>query len=247
MPRTFLLGLLLWLPAVALADGRLITELATERVDITASFTGKEILIFGAISRPGQVIIKLVSPHQAVSMSRKTRIGPVWVSEDKRDLTGAPGLFYLLSSAPIDRLLSGTLRDRYRLRLQDAAKEIHFAPAPRDLEEWRTAFLRLKKDEGYYQENDHAVALRGDRLFHASLDLPPKLPLGHYRLEIYLVNDGKVLANDTHMIEVRKVRLEHWVSDIAHLRPWLFGTGFTVMVMLLGFGLGMILRRDIEA
>ncbi len=231
--------------AVAAAETPLVTELATDRVDITSQFTGEKILVFGAISRPGDVIIKVTAPNETVALTRKAELGPFWLSNGKIRVSHAPGLLYLLSTRPIDKLLPAQARQHYGLRLEDGlstAKPLDTIPA--GMQDWQAAFLRLKQADGYYRQNDHAIRLFGNRLFSTSLELPAKLPLGTYNLDIYLVKDGKVLAQQTRQLNVQQVRLEQWVSQTAHTWSWIFGISFVLFAMVLGLVLGVVLRKS---
>lgn len=235
------------LPLGAAADDALVADMATDHVNITSQFTGEDILIFGAVSRPGDVIIKVLSPSQDVAISRKIKVGPVWLDSGHILVRGTPGLMYLLSSRPVSELLSKAQADRYGLRLDDALADARVEGSDEGMEDWRQAFLRLKLEKGYYVQADHAVKLENNRLFVTNLDLPAKLPLGTYQLEIYLLRDGKVVSHQSRPLEVRQVRLERWVSDIAHRHAWTFGVAFTVLALLLGLGLGIVLRRERDA
>jgi len=228
----------------ARADDGLVTELGKDHVDITSRFTGEHILIFGAMSRPGDVIIKVQSPEQGVSLSRKVPVGPVWLDSGKLPVAGAPGLVYLLSSRPPKDVLDRKTRDQLGLRFQDALAAVQVPTDDQGMTDWREAFVRLKQSGGYYLEADHAVRLTGNRLFSATLALPANIPLGEYKLDIFLVKDGKVISHDTHTLDVQQVQLEHWVAATAHNHPWTFGVSFVALAMLLGLGLGMALRRD---
>lgn len=228
----------------ARADNALVTQLGTDHVDITSRFTGEHILIFGATSGAGDVIIKVQSPTQGVALSRKVSVGPFWLDSGSLTVKGSPGLVYLLSSRPTKDLLDRKTRDRLGLRFQDALVGVHVPTDDQGMSDWREAFVRLKQTDGYYLEADHAVQLTGNRLFSATLALPANIPLGEYKLNIFLVRNGKVVSHDTHTLNVQQVQLEHWVAATAHNHPWTFGVSFVVLAMALGLGLGMALRRD---
>ncbi|MEJ2687876.1 MAG: TIGR02186 family protein [Gammaproteobacteria bacterium] len=238
------LGLMLTASGASAAGGdELVTQLGTHHVDITARFTGQDVLIFGAVSHPGDVIIKVISSDQTVDMSRKARYGPFWLTSGKFTIPGTPGLLYVLSTKPVADILGKVERKRYGLDLNDALQGVRPGNTSTDMGDWRSAFIALKKKGHYYLQDGNAVKLLGDRLFSASMALPAKLPLGGYHLEIYLVRDGKVVAEQTREFDVREVHAERWVSDTAYEHSWLFGIAFTVFAMVLGLVLGIVLRR----
>ena len=223
------------------ADSGLVTGLGDENVDITARFTGERMLIFGAVSRPGDVIVKVVSPVQSVDLSHKEKFGPFWLTAGKVRVGKTPGLFYVLSNKPVDQILNRAERRRYGLDLTDALQGAELTGKPDKA--WRDAFIRLKKQQDNYLQDGHAVKLVSHRLFSASMQLPAKLPLGTYHLEIYRVRDGRVRGHQQRSFEVREVKLERWVSNAAYSHPWAFGILFTLMALVIGLVLGITLRR----
>lgn len=223
------------------ADSGLVTELGEANVDITARFTGEKMLIFGAVSRRGDVIVKVVSPVQTVDLAHKEKFGPFWLTAGKVRVENTPGLYYVLSDKPVARLLSRAERQRYGLDLADALRDAKVTGNP--AAGWQGAFIRLKQKQDNYLQDGQAVKLVRNQLFSTSMQLPAKLPLGKYRLEIYRVRGGTVRGHQQRTFEVREVKVEHWVSRAAYSHPWTFGIVFTLMALAIGLTLGIALRK----
>ncbi|MGA7979687.1 MAG: TIGR02186 family protein [Chromatiaceae bacterium] len=222
------------------------TRLEADHVDVTSEFKGEQLLLFGALSRGGDVVIKVVSPGQEVALSRKEKLGPIWLDGGRVKVAGAPGLFYLLSTRPIGVLLGPAEQERYGLRVEVALANARLSGDATGMSDWRVAFLRLKGRKGYYLSDGQGVTVKEGHLFYASVRLPAKSPLGRYELSIYLVRDGVVVASQKEALEVRKVSLQRWVDRVAHEHGWLFGGGFTLGAMTIGLALGIILRQKRE-
>lgn len=230
-------------PSAPASRPNLVTELTRDHVDISTRYTGDEITLFGAMSEPAQVVVKVTSPDQPVSIKQKGRVGPFWLSVAKYDIDRTPGLYFLLSSAPVDKILPPDQRSRYGLGLDDAITGMKISPAPTDAKTLQAALLKLKRGHHQYVVDGNAVKILSQRLYSTTIKLPAQLPLGAYRVDIYLVRDGKVVATEHRKIDVAEVRIEHWVSSIANNRSWLFGISFTLAVMALGLFLGVVMGR----
>jgi uncharacterized protein (TIGR02186 family) len=242
--RALLAASLLNVGAVpAVAEEALVSRLEADHVDITSQFAGENLLLFGSVSKGGDVIIKLISPEQVVALSQKVKVGPVWLDSGHMTVRNTPGLMYVLSSKPVSALLSPTEQAHYGLRLQDALAGAQISDAGRGLQDWQAAFLKLKHEKGYYVEDGHAVTVEKGRLCFTSIALPAKSPMGSYDVQIYSVRNGQVVRHNTSRLTLREVRLEHWADSVAHQHPWGFGGAFTLGVMVLGLLLGMVLRR----
>ena len=246
--KKLLLSLVFLMPALAWAQsGDLVSELTRDHVDISARYTGDKIMLFGAMSAPAQIVVKVRSPEQAVALEKKGRVGPFWLSQSKHDITGTPGLYYLLSSAPIDGILPAAERAAHGLDLADAMKNVKVTPAAGDgaaLQRLKSAMLKLKQARHYYVADPKAVEILGGRLYSTTISLPAQLPLGEYQVDIYLVRDGRVVATQHRKIRVDEVRMEHWTSGVASDHSWTFGVLFTLSMMLLGLFLGVVLGRS---
>lgn len=249
----FSLAALCLLPALALAANapaapssapRLVTELTRDHVDISTRYKGDEITLFGAMTSPAQVVVKITSPIQPVSIKQKGRVGPFWLNVAKYDVANTPGLYYLLSSAPLDQLLpSAAVRTRYGLAITDALAHVQISPKPEDADKLRQALLSLKAAKHEYMSDGSAVKISGKRLYYATIRLPAQLPLGVYGVDIYLVRNGQVIATDHRSINVAEVHIEHWISNITSNFSWIFGVSFTFAMMMLGLFLGVVLGR----
>jgi uncharacterized protein (TIGR02186 family) len=226
----------------AAGDDHLVARLDAQRVDVTMRFQGQSILCFGAVPPGTDVIIRMVSPEQKLELSRKSRLGPFWVQAGQLTITGAPGLVYLLSSGALDNLLDAGQRRRLGLSLPAALSSAESSGDAAPMADWQDAVLRLKRHGGYYRVDPAGARIDEERLFHARVELPAEAPLGRYRVEVYLVRSGQVVRRQQRDLVVRQVRLEAWISHVARAYPWSFGVAFTLGAMLLGLGLGMVLR-----
>jgi uncharacterized protein (TIGR02186 family) len=228
---------------VRAADEGLAAHLEADHVDVTFEYRGENLLFFGAVVQGGDLIIKVVSPEQEVALNRKIKVGPVWLDGERLTIRGTPGLLYLLSSRPIDELLSDSEQARYGLRLADALNHAQAPAADAGSEDWRDAFLRLKQRRGHYLEQGRAVTLEQGHLFYTSVKLPAASPLGKYELSVYLVRAGEIVAQQTQALDVREVSIERWVNSVAHEQAWLFGAGLMLISVSLGLLLGVVLRH----
>ena len=226
------------------ADRSMVTVMESEHVDVTVTFTGQDTFIFGAMGKPGDVIIKVMSPTMNVDLSHKNRIGPFWLDGDKLTVRNTPGLYYLLSSRPLDEIVTPEERFRYGLHLHDAFVKAQLSnAAPPAMHDWQDAFIAIKEEAGLFRKLPDAVKLVKNRLFSAHIQLPANIPLGIYHLEVYLAQHGHIISHQPRTLEVNQVKLERWIANAVNLHAWVFGISFTVFALLLGLTLGMALRR----
>ena len=225
------------------AEEPLVVAPATSQVDISTDFTGADVKAVGAMSGPGDLIIKLVGPPQEATLSRETKLGPFWVEGDRVKMEDAPSLLFLYATAPIASILSPAEQQKYGLILEGVPVRVEPQLKARAAEDWRKAFFRLKEKQGYYHEDDRAIRVFGNRLFIADMRLPGDLQVGTYTIETLLVKSGKVVGHTVGDFKVRLSGIERRVWNAAHDYPWSFGALFTLAAMVLGFALNAIPYR----
>ncbi|PKY10472.1 hypothetical protein B1757_10045 [Acidithiobacillus marinus] len=241
--RLLILGLTLGFALLAqAATSPLVMATNIQEVRVTSGFTGENVLVYGAISGPGQVIVVLRSPDSTEAMQKKTRSGPIWLNGAKVTVTGAPGIWQRLSSAPVRELLPEMVLQQQGLTRSSLLSHTHFAPQPESLHLWQQAFLKQKTRHQQYRVVPTGVKIR-EGLFTASIQLPAALPLGHYQLTTYLVRQQQIVAVDKEQIDVRQVGFQAWIARFAEQHAWLYGVVLTFILAALGFGLGIIMRR----
>ncbi len=134
----------------------LVVGTGIDKIAVTSRFTGRELLVFGALSHPGAVVVVLRSPPSALAVTQKVQTGPIWLTGQKVTVQKLPGVVQMTT---------------------------------------------------------------------------------------YLIRDGQVLAQSNERIDVEQVGLEQWVADVAEREPWLFGIGLTLLLAVLGLGLGIVMQR----
>jgi uncharacterized protein (TIGR02186 family) len=225
------------------ANEPLVVVPETSQVKITTDFAGSDVKIVGAMSVPGDLIIKMVGPQQEATLSRETKLGPFWVEGDTVKMEGAPSLLFLYATAPIASILSAAEQEKYGLLLEGVPVHVEPQLQAHAAIDWRKAFFRLKERQGYYHEDDHAIRVFGNRLFIADVRLPGDLQVGNYTVETLLVKSGKVVGHTVGDFNVRLSGMERRIWNAVHDHSWLFGTLFTLLAMLLGFALNAIPYR----
>jgi uncharacterized protein (TIGR02186 family) len=228
------------LPITAWAEAPLVVAPQTSQVNITTDFVGTELKAIGAMDGPGDLIIKVMGPRQEATLSREIKFGPFWIGGDTVKMEDAPSLLFLYATAPIASILSPDEQQKYGLLLEGVPVRVEPQLQAHAGDDWRKAFFRVKERQGYYHEDDHAIRVFGNRLFIADMRLPGDLQIGTYSVETLLVKSGKVVGHTVGDFRVRLSGIERRVWNAAHDYPWLFGSLFTLAVMVLGFILNAI-------
>ena len=223
-------------------------DVSTRSVAITSSFTGTEIVIFGAVDNSRQtsaesglydvVIVLEGTPTRLVSR-RKSNVGGIWINTQSVTFESVPSYYAIASTRPLDEVADPIL-----LRDTDIGfEQVRMTPirgwetglSTADLAEFKSAVIRLKQKEGLYVREEYGVAFIGRSLFRASIELPANVPVGPLVARIHLLREGQLLSTYTARVNLERQGLERLLHNFAFDQPLFYGL-FTVAVAV-GAGL----------
>lgn len=240
-----LLALLSGAFLVAADEPVLVPEVSQRQVEIQYSFTGADLLLFGAIVYPGgrvpdgrtDIAVVLKGPPQSVLVREKQKLaGMIWANADSTRFRSAPTFYAIASSRPLSDLVDERTAAIYELGLPN----IHLSPAsgadPEEQRRFQAGLVDLRQRTGLYDSRPSTVEIRQGVLYSARLAIPARVPVGRYTAETFLIRDGKVIAAATRDIEIRKSGFERFVATAA--QHWPFAYGLVAVILSVGFGWG---------
>jgi uncharacterized protein (TIGR02186 family) len=250
MKRLALIPVLLILTAAE--EPLLVPDVSQREVEIAYSFTGAELLLFGAIIYPGGVVpdgrtdvaVVLKGPPQSILVREKSKLGGViWANTDSARFRSAPTFYAVASSRPIDKIVDERTAAIYELGLGN----IHLSPAsgsdPSEAHRFETGFVDLRAKGKLFVDRPGAVDITRGVLYRARLSIPARVPVGRYTAETFLIRNGKVIAAATRDIDIRKTGFERFVASAATKWPITYGVIAVALSVLFGWGAGQVFRR----
>lgn len=239
------------LDQLATLEEKIVSDSTVDEVAITATFSGKEIFVFGAIARnrllreddpAPDIAIVIEGPPNAVVVRRKARIAGMWVNQDAFRIGEAPSFYAVASTRPLDEILN-PIEDATRQVSLDKSVRVVGAPiSVADPESFRRAAIRLRRDQGLYIEKPGGVELK-DPLYSTRLRLPASIIEGEYTVRVLLLRGGRVLDEEKIALPVRKTGLERLVGSAARETPFLYGLATLIMAAMAGWLGSEIFRR----
>ncbi|UWQ21659.1 TIGR02186 family protein [Jannaschia sp. W003] len=244
----FLALLALALPAAA--DEEVVAALSQDRVSISTSFDGSEILVFGAVKRDAPappdgrlgIIVTVAGPGEPLTVRRKARRLGIWVNVEGVEVDRAPSFYAVATSAPLRDVLTRTEDQRWRISPRLAIRAVGVADAAADAPEFLSALIRVREAAGLYATAPNTVQLRDDTLFSTTIALPAALTEGDYATRIFLTREGRVVDSYATSIFVRKVGLERWIHALAHDQPLAYGLLSLLIAIAAGCGASAAFR-----
>jgi uncharacterized protein (TIGR02186 family) len=230
----------------------LIPDVSQRQIEIAYSFTGAELLLFGAILYPGgrlpdddkptDIVVVVKGPTQSILVREKERIAGIWVNAARLRYRSAPSFYGMVSSRPIDKIVDERTRAIYELGLDSLQLSPASSAAPDEQDRFAHGLSALKARGGlYYQKS--GVEISDGVLYRARVDIPARVPVGRFTAETFLIRDGHVLAVATKEIDIRKSGFERFVARSAQRWSIAYGLVAVALSVLMGWAAGYVARR----
>lgn len=248
MPRRLAFLLLSLLAVLAgqrpAAAVELVVDLSTSLVEISTSFVGSDLLLFGATDGPGDVVVVVRGPVGREVVRRKERVLGIWVNSKEVTFGNVPSFYAVASSRPLDDVLLPEVRTAHqigysRLILIPYGSNVN----SEETVKFREALIREKERQELFTRTEGTVRFLANRLFRTVISFPATVPTGSYEVDIYLVRDRKIATKQTVNLTVRKVGLEATVWEFAHRQSLAYGILAVLIAVVAGWIANAAFRR----
>lgn len=229
----------------------LVPDASQREIEIVYSFTGADLLLFGAIlypdrraaARPADIIVVVKGPSQSVLMREKQKVGGIWINAESMRYRSAPSFYAIASSRPVDAIVDERTRAIYELGL-DSLQLSPIGSKPGEVQaRFVAGLVEQRRRTGLYQEAQGAVEITDGVLYRARIAIPARVPVGRFTAETFLIRDGRVLAAAVREIDIRKSGFERFVAAAAQNHAIPYGLIAVLLSVGFGFGAGAIWKR----
>jgi uncharacterized protein (TIGR02186 family) len=229
----------------------LVPDISSRSVEIRYSFSGAQLLLFGAIlyprgrapERPADIVVVLRGPVQPIILREKQKLAGIWMNADSNRFRSAPSFYAVASSRPINQLVEERTAAIYELGLQNLQLSPGGGALPEKERRFEAGLLDLRRRQGLYAEYPNGVEINAGVLYRATISIPSQVPVGSYTAETFLIDRGRVLAAATREIQIDKSGFERFVALAARRHAFLYGLISVILSLGLGYAAGVMFRR----
>ena len=244
------------------APQRLVADLSQDSVEISSSYQGTELLLFGAFEGiDGDDVVMLVSgPQIRLAQRRRDKVAGIWVNVETKIWENAPSFYHVFSTRPLAEIATpDTLRTA---RIGPHSLPLKFTRpgaaqnGPRQSPEATadgaataasadmiSGLIRNMQNLGLWAEKPAAVTLRQNMLFRATLNLPKNVPPGNYAVRVVHFRDGGILNEETTGMKIKKAGLGAFIYNFAHEYSAFYGLFAIIFAVCSGWLAAFAFRR----
>jgi len=229
----------------------LVPDVSENRIEIQYSFTGAELLLFGAILYPGgrvpseqaDIAVVVKGPLQPLVVREKRKVAGIWMNVESTRFRSAPSFYAVASSRPLSQLVDERAAAIYELGLQN----LQLSPGPGQSTEvqrrFEAGFVDLMQRQSLYVEDPHGVRITDGVLYRGRVFIPARVPVGNYTAETFLIKDGRVIAGAVRDIRIEKRGFERFVAKAAARWSLVYGLVAVVLSLFFGWAAAMTFKR----
>lgn len=226
------------------AEGYIDIDLSKPEVELTASFDGSELLLFG-IHNPGtDVIIVVRGPGVDTPVRRKDRVAGIWVNSDEITFKNAPTFYTAASTIPPKNILAPNILKKYEIGVENLKLEADTKSiATIETKPFLDGLVRNMNRTGLYNNDISTINKVGRQLFRTNLWFPSNVSVGDYLVTTHLVKDGNIINSKETKIVVHKVGIEANIYNFAHDYALFYGLLAIVIAVISGWTANAVFRR----
>ena len=222
-------------------------DVSTRRVAVTSSFSGTEIVVFGAVDNSRQtsaeaglydIVVVVVGTPTRLVARKKNRVLGIWLNSDKLEFQSVPSYYVIASTRPLDDIASEEVLKSSGIGLgyvpMTLAKGEAETRSAAEIKEFRDAIVRLKRKEKLFGQEEYNVAFIGRSLFRASVDVPANVTLGSFETRVFLFRNRELLHQYNTRLDLEREGLEDALHAFAFGYPLLYGIATVLLALAAG-------------
>jgi uncharacterized protein (TIGR02186 family) len=229
----------------------LVPDVSQRDIQIIYSFTGAELLLFGAIIYPGgrtpetpaDIAVVVKGPFEPIVLREKQKVAGIWVNADSASFRSAPAFYAVATSRPLKQIVDERTAAIYELGIRNLQLSPADADTPDEANRFEDGLVDLRQRTALYAEQPGAVLITDGVLYRARIRIPARVPVGTYTAETFLIQDGRVIAAAVRDINIRKSGFEQFVAEAAEQHGFLYGLIAVALSVGLGWAAGALFRR----
>jgi uncharacterized protein (TIGR02186 family) len=207
----------------AFANQAIFTAISEDKIDISANFKGKNILLFGAKDVAGQIFIVVRGPEKTFTTRKKEKIFGFWVERKFIEFTNLPNFYQIKSNDSIETIGNENLLKNLEIGLENLSYQYGGNASIDQTNQYRNALMESQFKNKLFSQNFGPITYLNNTFFKTEIFFPKTIQEGLYTIETYLIDNDKIKALQVHRVHARKVGFESFIHKLAIENSVIYG------------------------
>jgi uncharacterized protein (TIGR02186 family) len=237
--------------ATPVAAERLYSTVSNSTVQITSSFDGATLSLFGtiepdvpgtALSGPYNIIAVITGPQQDRVTRYKTNEWGIWRNTEEVLFKHFPSFYAVISSGRLETIATEAFLSENAVRAEDQAR---LAAGTDTLKAGRfgAALVRLMEEDAHFTLREDGVRFLSDTAYAVNVTLPSDVANGPFIVHTMVLKDRQLVAERSDGFTVRKSGIENFVFVASRQQPLLYGIVCVLLALATGWLAGVVFKR----
>tara|TARA_X000000950_G_scaffold41854_1_gene45933 strand:- start:63 stop:815 length:753 start_codon:yes stop_codon:yes gene_type:complete len=227
------------------AKDNLVTDLSESTIEISSTFSGADILLFGAYDgQKNDDIIVLVSGQKGtVKIDKKEKKFGIWMITESIKFSNVPKYYYIASNRKIKEITNKTEIKKRKLDFNNFElknNKIYYNNVDKN---WYEALKRNMKKKQFWKIEENSIKLNKNTLFRKTLSIPSNVSTGKYNVKILHYRKGNLISQEESKIKINKTGISANIYNIAQNFSAIYGIIAVIIALFVGWFTNFIFRR----
>ena len=227
------------------AKDNLVTDLSESTVEISSTFSGADILLFGAYDgQKNDDIIVVVSGQKGnIKVDKKEKKFGIWMITESVKFSNVPKYYYIASNRKIEEITNKSEIKKRKLDFNNFELKNDKINYKNLNKKWYEALKRNMKKKQFWKIEENSITLNKNTLFRKTLSLPSNVSTGIYNVKILHYRKGNLISQEESKIRIDKTGISANIYDIAQNFSAIYGIIAVLIALFFGWFTNFIFRR----
>ena len=227
------------------AKDNLVTDLSESTVEISSTFSGADILLFGAYDgqKNDDIIVVVSGQNGNIKVDRKEKKFGIWMITESMKFTNIPKYYYIASNRKIKDITNTTEIKKRKLDFNSFELKNDKIDYNNLDKKWYEALKRNMKKKQFWKIEENSIKLNKNTLFRKTLSLPSNVSTGMYNVKILHYRKGNLISQEESKIKIDKTGISANIYNFAQNFSAIYGIIAVIIALFFGWLTNFIFRR----
>ena len=224
----------------------LIIDSSTSEVQVSSSFIGTDVMVFGTANDKDDIIVVITGPTETAIVRKKGRVSGIWINKEKLEFREIPGFYAIASTRPLSEITETDELKKQKIGIHNVITTASLSSKDENIKTFKSfkdALVRGQKTKGLYLDAPLTIDVVSKRLFKTTFHFPNNMTTGIYTVKVIAFQKKRLVSTVSKTISVEKIGIGADVFKFAKEQSALYGLLAILIAVLSGWIASVIFRK----